>query len=704
VACEAERNAFRAAERRLFRLEARCDGGHLPSCAAIPQAELAYERALSDLEACEARQPSNLAIAGIERTQAIQFFLFNGQGSGFAGNNSVPLVADKALILRVYVNRTSTPGVPIPATVTGRVTFAGSPPIAPINGPIAAAPSTAINRGNANHTLNFLIPPSRCRGSVTFTVTVFEPGHEGEPAYSSAPLTFTVSFGTVPLVRIHGVLIHYTGLGLDIAAPTGLDLVNTLLFVFKTYPIGGFNYTGCEVADFNGDLRVGGGGGCGTGWNQLFNMVSNMRTASGTTDVYVGLLPAGVPTSGVIGCGGGGVALGYVGDGPTMAQEIGHAFGRAHAPCGNPGGPDPNYPTYDMFPSGSIGEFGFDTLTSQVFNPATTFDFMSYCGPVWVSPYTYTGLKSGITSAPAAAHPERPETRDAKGEYLQLNFRIHADGQVELLPSFHLEGLVPTREIGPATPVRCDLLGPDDRILETHRCHLTDPHQDPDAPELVLHELVPWHPETRAIVFRRHGEVCHREEVEEPPPEITLKAPKRAGDREEVMRLEWKPARREPSLTYLVRYSHDGGATWRAVAADLTEPRSAVNLDLLPGGDDCRFQVVASRGIRTTVTESDPFAVPVKPVQAQVLDPRPDAVYREGEAVVLRGGGFSPDHETTRFDEVSWSSSVDGHLGVGYEHAVTTLSPGRHRITLSVPDGLGGEATSAVFIEVRPAD
>jgi hypothetical protein len=204
--------------------------------------------------------------------------------------------------------------------------------------------------------------------------------------------------------------------------------------------------------------------------------------------------------------------------------------------------------------------------------------------------------------------------------------------------------------------------------------------------------------------FRRHGEVLHRQELEEPPPELALKAPRRTGDREEVIRLEWKPAQKEPPLTYLLRYSHDGGETWRAVAADLTEPRCAVNLDLLPGGEDCRFQVVASSGIRTTVTESDPFAVPVKPVQAHILEPQPDAVYREGEAVVLRGGGFSPDHETTRFDEVSWRSSLEGHLDVGYELAVATLSPGRHRITLSVPDGLGGEATAGAFIEVRPTD
>ena len=49
--------------------------------------------------------PSGLNIAGIERTQAIQYFNFNGQGSGYASDNSLALVARKTTILRVYPNR-----------------------------------------------------------------------------------------------------------------------------------------------------------------------------------------------------------------------------------------------------------------------------------------------------------------------------------------------------------------------------------------------------------------------------------------------------------------------------------------------------------------------------------------------------------------------------------------------------------------------
>jgi hypothetical protein len=538
---------------------------------------------------------------------------------------------------------------------------------------------------------------------VTFKVSVFDPAHPEDAARPALSSTLALTFDDVPRVRIHGVLIHYTGGGMNIPAPTRGDLVNTMVWVGRTYPISGFNYTAFQEIAWNGDLTVGGGGGCGTGWNQLFNQIWSMRQASGTTDVFVGLLPPGVPTSGVIGCGGGGVAIAYKGGGSVLAQEIGHAFGRAHAPCGNPGGPDPRYPRYGAYPSGSIGEFGFDGASSQVFNPASTYDYMSYCGPVWTSPYSYIGLKGGITSAPAAAHPERGGGREPEGEYLYLRFRIDRAGKVDLLPSFHLPGPRPGLEHGPQTDVGCDLLGPDSELLHSHRCGLTNPHMDPDDPVIELHEVVAWSPEVRSIVIRRGNETCHTVEVEEKAPEVAVKAPKIEGI---LGRLEWTaklPPRVKGTapLTYIVRYSHDGGETWRPLAADLTEPKLVVNLDLLPGGGECVFQVVASAGIRTALATTEPVEVAVKPSTAHIVSPEDGAAFSRGDAVELIGAGFSPNFETVEYDEVSWTSSRDGRLGTGYQVVTNSLSAGRHRITLRVPDCLSGESIASKVITIR---
>jgi hypothetical protein len=128
--------------------------------------------------------------------------------------------------------------------VSGKVSYAGHPDLTPINGPLVLPPRSAIDRGNPNHTLNFLVPAAHCVGTVSFQVSIFDPAHPADAANAFLRNTISLSFDTVPQVRVHGVLIHYTGKGLNIAAPTGLDLSNTLVWVGKTYPISGFHYTG----------------------------------------------------------------------------------------------------------------------------------------------------------------------------------------------------------------------------------------------------------------------------------------------------------------------------------------------------------------------------------------------------------------------------------------------------------------------------
>src|SRR5262249_27844575 len=108
-----------------------------------------------ELQQCRTRLNSNLAIIGVERTQATQYFFINGQGSGFAGDNSVGLVARKAMVLRVYVNSTTFPQFPIPTFVSGRVVYPGLAELSPINRPIFANLGSTLNRGSVNDTLNF---------------------------------------------------------------------------------------------------------------------------------------------------------------------------------------------------------------------------------------------------------------------------------------------------------------------------------------------------------------------------------------------------------------------------------------------------------------------------------------------------------------------------------------------------------------------
>jgi len=75
----------------------------------------------------------------------------------------------------------------------------------------------------------------------------------------------------------------------------------------------------------------------------------------------------------------------------TLAHELGHALGRAHAPCGieEPSEIDPEYP----YPHAGIGaNYGYDFVRMHLIKPKRFRDVMSYCAPVWISDYTYSGI------------------------------------------------------------------------------------------------------------------------------------------------------------------------------------------------------------------------------------------------------------------------------------------------------------------------
>jgi hypothetical protein len=75
----------------------------------------------------------------------------------------------------------------------------------------------------------------------------------------------------------------------------------------------------------------------------------------------------------------------------TMAHEMGHALGREHAPCGHPDSVDPKYP----YSTGQIGVYGYDGRS--LLDRDDYKDEMTYCVPVWISDYTWSGIFSRIS-------------------------------------------------------------------------------------------------------------------------------------------------------------------------------------------------------------------------------------------------------------------------------------------------------------------
>ena len=125
--------------------------------------------------------------------------------------------------------------------------------------------------------------------------------------------------------------------------------------------------------------------------------------------------------------------------GTVAAHELGHNWGRNHAPCGGPAGIDANYPHSD----GSTGSYGVDISPTPVLHPATDSDIMGYCSNKWISDYTYSGVLSYLD-------PSTPQTAVAS-QSVQPSLLVWGhirNGEIVLEPAFQVN----TRPSLPAQP------------------------------------------------------------------------------------------------------------------------------------------------------------------------------------------------------------------------------------------------------------
>lgn len=675
--------------------------------------------------ACQAPPPPpNLRIGGIERTQATQFFqsLLNPcpDRPGISGpcpSNDIALVANKALVLRVYPDALPTSTQPITA-LTGVVETkpTGSSitqhiPLTPYNAPVLPRRLNQVARKNANDTLNFRIPPNRCRGSLDVRVTIFDAQHPGEPGFTASPSSMTLQFVETAPLRIRLVRIHYKNVprSMDIPASTTADFWTTAQLTLKTYPIPRIDVVRDSIELYDGNFTsffASGGPGAQGSTGTIFEILARLRAAEGLAgDVhYLAIIP-GRPANqtGAAGWATSRKQIAEVFDGHAMAQEIGHDSGFPHhAPGCGAGDPDPNYPVYDGYPSASIGEFGFDMVNSVVFDPAVTRDFMSYCGNPWVSPYTYLGLLRTFRSAALTL----PQTLFLQQQVMTFSFALHRNGKVDQFKRGLDTVVSPPVPTGPPTPYLVELHDQDGKPLVSQRLRLYEPYQTLDDAVLDFFVEIPSRDDATSVVIKQDDQTLYKQAIAKSSPVVTLKplkpAAKDGAVHQGTIAVGWAATgARDSSARYTLRYSNDGGRTWFLVAADLTQKEYTVDLDEFPGGNECVLQVTAvSRG-RIGTTTSVPFQVARKPRITEILSPQNGDVIDASQSVSFFG--FSQSLEGSGDpDGLNWSSSIDGYLGSSAQVIPSTLTPGRHRITLSGDDGMGGETSKSIYIMVLP--
>lgn len=402
----------------------------------------------------------SLYIQGIEVTQATQHYDAASHLTDPADrgpDNSIPLIAGKNALVRVYVrhHESDVPGVTGTLSVArpgpdGRWTMVGNPAaLWPGSVTARADPAYASERGRLGWSLNFRLPAWMVVGRMRLVAQVTAPDGRSDT------MTIEVAASLRQTLRVRGIPIRYEGqdnAGNPISLPraTLADFVNTASDAVAMFPVGDqpdvtltgdFNW----FAPLNGAPAADDPGGCAPSWNSLLYWLNLMKTADGNRSdrIYYGLLPSGTPTGFNSGCGGnGGVGAGLAGDSPAFAHECGHVLGFGHAPCGlTTGDPnDPAYPAYEPYDTpaarmASIGEFGVDTRGPSVQDPNTIRDFMSYCGPGWIGPYHYRLLLQHALLDPHRISERGPRVPDWVNDQFIPELDLPRPGPVEIDPA-----------------------------------------------------------------------------------------------------------------------------------------------------------------------------------------------------------------------------------------------------------------------------
>jgi len=681
-------------------------------------------------------------------------------------HNSITLVKDKPTVVRAFVQtKSGKPNQTVVGQLFGKrggVDLPGSP-LAAINpgGRVLAQQDIVPRRGKLADSLNFKLPPSWRDGTVEIRfaagqtpVDCKEPSGPGnDPANDCIA---TVSFTPQTPPNIVYVSVAYRSGG-NRLAPTSAELLEQVARSLTIFPTASISTALDRVGTFSSAPTL-------TDVNSVLALKRFLERFFGRSPAFLyygvlvgertpekeGGLANGIPgtvASGYLDGTGTRGATGYVRNrGP---HEQGHDAGRHHAvdhtlglngdgdkqgrcsevadasapdhtpfeevdgsqmPVLGPLSSDPPDPDNEVW--GLDNRFvPKNTNNLAVVDPRQTFELMSYCdggGPQgrWISKYTYEGLKSAFPAALAAR-----ASLTTSGDFLVVRGVIRFDtDSTELKPTSFISGTIDTPDPGDYRAQLLDSMGAEIAGVDFEPVVMEGDSPDPDTPSappagLVLVPIpMPTVPVARIAVLHNSSVIGFVDASANPPTAaITSPAAGQTLSSEEVT-FEWTTFDPDGgTLWSSVLYSSDDGASWDALAIDLTDTELTIERSALTASTAARLRVLVSDGVKIATATSDQFSVVNNAPTVAILSPADGQSFTGADPVQLEAMAF--DREDGALDgTIEWSSDLDGVLGTGssLDLLASDLSAGAHVITASATDASMVTGSDSVTIQVSP--
>jgi len=358
----------------------------------------------------------------------------------------VPVVAGRDALVRVFV---ATGNDYTGEAVTARLFLQDRPE--PFEVTVDTLPK-ASDEKDLKTTINIPIPGSAITTFSNYKILLGKPSGK-IPGPSTDVLYPTSDWDTLPAhtsgpLKLVLVPVQYGGDGSNRVPDLSTDIQKQYADGFRAlYPITDISLSVHAPVPWAQPLSPD-----GTGWPELLDAITMLRqTDSADFDVYYFAVFKPANSFGLY-CGAGcvlglanlafspqdaslragiGCAFADKDSIETAVHEIGHTHGRQHAPgtCGAQG-TDPSFPYAD----GKDGIWGYNLVTSDLYDPTVYNDVMGYCLPNWISDYTYSALFDRVQAVNMAGNMPRIETpaelRDRTYERILINQR----GEMKWMP------------------------------------------------------------------------------------------------------------------------------------------------------------------------------------------------------------------------------------------------------------------------------